>query len=147
MYYVLGLVIPGLLDTWVYFCKKIFRAISPGTKSHIAIVISSRLLFTKELTFIFLRQWDHKEQTYCRESDAIVEKMDKNVVWILIKHCYLMEKSPCQFTNGLKNLESAASKTTICHCYANYAERSSRPNKVVTLKNVKQVLIIVKMTA
>ena len=45
------------------------------------------------------RQSDHKQQSYCGESDAsfaFVYKTDKNEFRVSIKHCYLMGKNTVQ---------------------------------------------------
>ena len=64
------------------------------------------------------RQSDHKQQSYCGESDAIfafVYKMDKNEFRVLIKHCYLMGKNTVRAQQWLEKCypDCAPSKTTI----------------------------------
>ena len=103
------------------------------------------------------RQSDHKQQSYCGESDAtftFVYKMDKNEFRVLRKHCYLMGKNTMKAKQWLQECypDCAPSKTTIYRWYADFkrghtdtndAEGSGRPNEAVTLENIKQVLKIV----
>ena len=103
------------------------------------------------------RQSDHKQQSYCGESDttfAFVYKMDKNEFRVLIKHCYLMGKNTVQAQQWLEKCypDCAPSKTTIYRWYADFkrgrtdandAERSGRPNAAVNPENIEQVLKIV----
>ena len=103
------------------------------------------------------RQSDHKQQSYCGESDAtfaFVYKMDKNEFRVLINHCYLMGENTVQAQQWLEKCYPVCGppKTTICRWYAvfkrgctdrNDVERSGRLNEAVTPENIKQVLKIV----
>ena len=71
------------------------------------------------------RQSDHKQQSYCGESDAtftFVYKIDKNEFRVSMKHCYLMGKNTVQAQQWLEKCypECAPSKTTICWWYADF---------------------------
>ena len=79
--------------------------------------------------------------------------MDSKQFRVLIYHCFLMKKT-LQAQQWLEKCygDSAPSKTTICRWYAQFkrgrtdtedAERSSRPNEVVTSETSKKVHQIV----
>ena len=103
------------------------------------------------------RQSDHKQQSYCDESDAtfaFVYEMDKNEFRVLIKHSYLLWKNTVQAQQWLKKCypDCAPSKTTICRWYADFkrgrtnvndAERLGRPNEAVAPENIKQISKII----
>ena len=53
------------------------------------------------------RQSDHKQQSYCGESDgtlAFVYKIDKKEFHVMIKHCYLMGTNTVQAQQWLENV-------------------------------------------
>ena len=76
--------------------------------------------------------------------------MDSKQFRVLIYHCFLMKKNTMQAHQWLEKCygDSAPSKTTICRWYAEFkrgrtetedAERSGRPNEVVTSETIKKV--------
>ena len=80
----------------------------------------------------------------------IVKTMDSKQFRVLIYHRFLMKKNTVQAQQWLENCygDSAPSKTTICQWYAEFkrghtdtedADRSGRPNEVVTPENIKKV--------
>ena len=80
--------------------------------------------------------------------------MDSKQFRVLIYHCFLMKKHTVQAQQWLEKCygDSAPSKTTICPWYAEFkrdrtdtddAERSGRPNEVVTSESIKKVHQIV----
>ena len=80
--------------------------------------------------------------------------MDSKQFRVLIYHCFLMKKNTVQAQQWLEKCygDSAPSKTTICRWYAEFkrgrtdtedAERSGRPNEVVTPETIKKVHQIV----
>ena len=80
----------------------------------------------------------------------ILKTMDSKQFRVLIYHCFLMKKNTVQAQQWLEKFygDSAPSKTTICRWYAEFkggrtdkgdAERSGRPNKVVTPETIRKV--------
>ena len=84
------------------------------------------------------------------DSIDILKTMDPKQFRVLIYHCFLMKKNTLQAQQWLEKFygDSAPWKTTICPWYAEFkrgrtdnedAERSGRPNQVVTLETIKKV--------
>ena len=80
--------------------------------------------------------------------------MDSKQLHVLIYHCFLMKQNTVQTQQWLEKCygDSAPSKTTICRWYDEFkrgrtytedAERSGRPNEVVTPETIKKVHQIV----
>ena len=80
--------------------------------------------------------------------------MDSKQFRVLIYNCFLMKKNTVQAQQWLEKCygDSAPPRTTICRWYAEFkrgrtdtedAERSGRPNEVVTPETIKKVLQIV----
>ena len=98
--------------------------------------------------------WSTNYSDLSEASLDILKTMDSQQFRVLIYHCFLMKKNTVQAQQWLEKCcgDSAPSKTTICRWYAEFkrgrtdtedAERTSRPNEVVTPETIKKVHQIV----
>ena len=141
------------INTWIKKSRN-WHIDGVANKSSVWFFMSTNL---QKIPVKISRHFDVWSTSYSDLSDAsldILKTMDLKQFRVLIYHCFLMKKHTVQAQKWLKKCyrDSAPSKTTICRCYAEFkrgrtdtkdAERSDRPNEVVTPKTIKKVHQIV----